>query len=341
VQGKIYEENHESQKALTAYKQALEHEEVGSLHYEAAIRAGVLQYKLAESSVDLKQKALALLREAARLHAPRTEPLVTLARFLEAAGSHSSAIRCLSRLIHMNPSDPRAYVLRSQCLLLAGNSSGALRDRQTALLLDSRTDPDVMSGQIEALIESQDLIRALSKVNDSIARHPGHAHFKILYGKVLHLLGDIEGARKKFDEGIGSGNADSTDLESRGEFHLQTGSVPQAVQDFKASIQLDETNTSSYVSLGEARLRTGDSRGAADDLDGALQRQPNNKRALHLRAIVYEKEAKFSNALGIYKKMISILELEILKPTTMRDLLCKAKSHQEHEYYSFEAHMKA
>jgi len=227
-------------------------------------------------------------------------------------------------------------------LLLSGNTLAAMRDRQTAMLLDNRVEPDVIKAQIDALIDAQDFARALAKVKHAVAAHPGHAHFKILQGKVLFLSGEIDAAKKMFDEGLRGGNAVSQDFESRGEFLLQTGSASAAEHDFERSIELDQTNTASYIGLGEARLKTGNSNSAAEGLDGALQLDPHNKRALHLRAMVYEKHSHFSDALAVYEKILFILESEQTKgKKSLKDLLRQAESQKEHEYYFLEAHMKA
>jgi hypothetical protein len=168
VRGKIHEEQRNSRDALDAYIKALDNKDEGLVHYEAALRAGTLKFKLAESSSSCRQDSFALLQEAARIHAPKVEPLLVLARFLEASGSYKAAVRELTRVIHMAPTEPRNYLLRSHCLLLMGNKASALRDGQIAMQLDNRTSIDVMQSKVDNLINAQEYEKARSKIADAI-----------------------------------------------------------------------------------------------------------------------------------------------------------------------------
>ena len=339
VRGKIHEEQKNSRDALDAYMQALKGLDTGVVWYESAVRAGALQFKLSEGSSVGKQEAFALLRQAACQHAPRFDSLITLARFLEAGASYRSAVKTLTRVIHMDPTQPRNYLVRSQCLLMMGNKAEALRDRQRALQLDSRTDPDILQNKIEDLIDSKDYEGAQLKIQEAIAAHPNNALFQTLLGKVYYLVGDQDKAKTHFDDSVRIGTARSETYSARGEFRLKTGNPKDAIDDFTKSIEMQDSNLPSYLGRGESMLMTGNSEKAWQDLNAALAFDPENKKALHLRAMASEREGNYTAALEDYAMMLSLLGVS--KATqTMTELLTH-DSDEQRKFYFFEAHMKS
>jgi len=130
-------------------------------------------------------------------------------------------------------------------------------------------------------------------LNTSSQAHPNHPYFKTLLAKVHYLMGDIDAAKVKYDEGCRIGTADSRVYGGRGEFRLKTGThskykrscasdncrfanaltfenactghLPEAVADYTMAIKLLDRSTkhtkgSLYTGRGEARLKTGQNR---------------------------------------------------------------------------------
>ena len=352
VLGKLHEQQHNSREALEAYMKVLDCKDIGvrMLRYEAALRAGTLQFKLAENSSYQKERAAELLREAARSNPPAADPFLSLAKKLEVSGAHKAAIRHLNRLIHMHPEDPRNYVLRAQCFLLMGDRASATRDRQTALQLDTRTDPDIIELKIEHLVSKEEYDQGLAVLRDAMAANPNHHHFKTLEAQLLFYKGDLDGARAKFDDCVRSGTANSETYRARALFLQHTGDHETAVNQYSQALETDSENASIYVGRGEALLMTRRSNQAVEDLDKALainghpEHGDNSAliiRALHLRAMALEVDGNTAGALQDYALILELVAAEKTKVLrTMKDLAAES-SKDERQFYFFEAHMKS
>jgi len=400
VLGKLHEQYQSSREALDAYKKVLEcNRNYASemILYEAALRAGALQFKLDQSpapssymlfcedkrlerkeagyeepldvkklgtmwealndearepwakkaeqiknSSSLKERAVELFLEAARLNPTAIDPFLTLAKYLQASGLYRLAIKQLNRLIHMQPQDPRNYLLRAQCLLLMGDKAGATRDRQIALQLDTRNDPDVIEMKIEYLVSKEDYEKALVMVHDAIAAHPQHHHFKTVEAQLYFYTGDLDTARTKFNQCVRTGTADSETYRARAEFFQHTGEYGAAVNEYGQALELDSENPSTYVGRGEALLMTKRSDKAVEDLDKALTLYGHgDKRALLVRARALELNGDTAGALRDYALILELLDTEQTKvPTTVKGLFAN-NSKDERQFYFFEAHMKS
>ena len=76
---------------------------------------------------------------------------------------------------------------------------------------------------------------------------------------------------------------------NRGCAHLAAGRLDDAIADFNASIELDETRNLAWTNRGTALARQGKYRDAIDDFATALRINSNDTLALRNQALAYKK----------------------------------------------------
>jgi tetratricopeptide (TPR) repeat protein/TPR repeat protein len=158
--------------------------------------------------------------------------------------------------------------------------------------------------------------------NEAAGRHPGLREDCMLYGPISRSLRERGASSAALPEASGLDPTSSAAYISRGNAHLEAGSLERAIADYSRAIELDPQSAPAYNNRGVARAVAGEPRDAIADYDRAIDIDSKNARAYQNRGDAYRERGECEDAIADYTKAI------ILDPTCAEVYCGRAAAYQ-------------
>jgi tetratricopeptide (TPR) repeat protein/TPR repeat protein len=145
--------------------------------------------------------------------------------------------------------------------------------------------------------------------NEAVSGHPALRENSMLYGYILRCRRERGSSPAALPEANGLDPTSSAAYVTRGNAHLEAGSLDRAIADYSRAIELDAQSSLAYNNRGVARAVAGAPRDAIADYDRAIEIDARNARAYRNRGDAYRERGESEDAIADYTKAI------ILDPT--------------------------
>jgi len=121
-------------------------------------------------------------------------------------------------------------------------------------------------------------------------------------GEDLFRSGELEGAKKSFEDALTGSPDDRETLNNLGVVAFRQKEAGQAISYFARALKLDPNYFEAKVNLGDCLMSSGDYRGAIPWLKGALELRPDDVGALNALANCLIQTGDFTGAQEIYER---------------------------------------
>ncbi len=192
-------------------------------------------------------------------------------------GKYPEAVAALRRATGLSPSDYNAHYNLGLALARMGQNAEAARQLQKARKLK----PDEAA-------PLYDLGLIMSKTN-----HPNAARRDFQAFQKMKQTKDVKGRAKV--------------LNSQGNDDYAKGKIPQAVEDYRKSLQLDPSSPEVHYNLSLALARLGDAVGEKQELEQAERLDPKFPKAHNQLGLCDLREGKLGDAEREFRKALALL----------------------------------
>ncbi len=197
---------------------------------------------------------------------------IALAKQCNSQGDYAGVIANYSKVLNLEPDNPKFYVLRGIARWKIGDHHGAISDYTSAINLDSDYD---------------------------LAYH--------WRGYVFSKLGDLRAAIEDYNEEIRINILSAYAYYKRGSLHSKMNNHLAALDDYSTAIRINPSLYQVFYNRGNTRYQLKDKQGALDDYNYALKLNPNLAQAYYSRAIVYTDLGDSEKAMTDYLEAIKIM----------------------------------
>jgi tetratricopeptide (TPR) repeat protein len=196
----------------------------------------------------------------------------------ECSGDFADAIADQTRAIQLDPTNPIAFVNRSDVYRVSRDYEKALADVNRAIQLGSKDETCYYNrGQIYFDMGEYD--KAIADFSVALKLDPGPTVYTM-----MNLRADL--TPKGFQGFCLSVGTESPNLE-RGRAYLKKGDYEKALADYTEGIRLDPKHDRPYRCLGSAYAEKGDYDKAIAGFNTALHIAPDNSQLFLNRGLVY------------------------------------------------------
>ena len=185
---------------------------------------------------------------------------------------------------------------------LAGCQGQSAKPPATASYLT--TEP--MPPEVAELLEQGDLVAALAKVDQLIARQPGEAMLHSIRSSVQQRQGKIEAAIADLNKAIELSSQDPRLYNNRGFVLLGSQQFAAALADFDRATELAPEYTNPFNNRGLLLIAKGQFASAIEQLNQALRLDPNYVDAYNNRGFAAFQAGNAEAALADFNKALSL-----------------------------------
>lgn len=210
-------------------------------------------------------------------------------------------LRDLTTRIGDHPSDPDLLQRRSKYYLLDHQEKLAFQDITKAVSLAPKN--------ASLYITLSDVYLGMGKPDNSnealqkaIALEPRNNSALLRLAKLSLIIKDYKATFDYIKKAIVVQPVNPQAYFTHGLALLENGDTVDAVDDFKKTIDQDQTFYDAYIELGELYAMRKDPV-AADYLKNAIKINPDSKEALYMLGMFYQESGQYDNALGTYARL--------------------------------------
>jgi len=168
-------------------------------------------------------------------------------------------------------------------------------------ILNQRDKTEVPQTQIG--LEYQ---QKLPELKESVDKTPKDADARKNYGVALYATGDLEGAKKQYEEAAKLDNKDAVILNNLGNTYRDLGQIDKAIETYKKSIELSPKSLNTYANLANVQLYSKNKpQDAIATYKAGLVALPDNTQLEQLLAVAYEQAEDKANAIKTYETILS------------------------------------
>jgi tetratricopeptide (TPR) repeat protein len=197
---------------------------------------------------------------------------IALAKQCNNKGDYGGVIANYSKVLSLEPDNPKFYVLRGIARWKIGDQHGAISDYNSAIKINPNYD---------------------------LAYH--------WRGYVLSKLGDFTAAIEDYTEEIRINILSAYAYYKRGSLYSKMNNHLAALDDYSTAIRINPNLYQVFYNRGNTRYELKDKQGALDDYNHALKLNPNLPQAYYSRAIVYTDLGDSEKAIADYLQAIRIM----------------------------------
>lgn len=251
-------------------------------------------------------------------------------------GDYDGALNDLEKAVALEKSDADLYVLRSRIHLAAGNDRQADADLRRAIdLTVGDVDAAVALGfklmDLEeagwalksftnaisaapdnaepwyyraSLTSGKDAQAAYADIEKALALDPEMADAHMIRGYLLDRLGQPDAALSAYKRGVTLAPRDAENQNMLGEAFLERRLFHEALTCFELALKLDDQCHSAYIGRATLFLDLGDPDAAVADVQTVLKSNPDNARALHIRAAAMLSIGKLEAAASDFERAL-------------------------------------
>ncbi len=228
------------------------------------------------------------------------ESFVNEAEQYFAQGKLSQAIDSYENAIASDPNNPAYFVALSRIQVFSGEYKDAITNAQNALLKNA-DNPLAHAVYGWALSFTGDYLAAEAEIKKALELDSNSALAHAYYAELLINQGNVEDLDKAIEESRVARDLDSNLLEvhrARGLVLLGTGeeNLPEAINEFKTAIALNDKIADLHLSLGYAYKLQGENDLAVEELLTAYALNPNDPDALTEASLAYANEGQYGKA---------------------------------------------
>jgi len=146
----------------------------------------------------------------------------------------------------------------------------------------------------------------LPALKESVEKSPKDVTARKNYGVALYATGDIEGAKKQYEEAAKLDDKDAVVLNNLANAYRDLGQVDKAVDTYKKSIRLNPKSLNAYANLANVQLYSKNKpQEAIETYKSGLNEMPQNTQLQQLLAVAYEQAKDTANAKKTYEQILS------------------------------------
>jgi tetratricopeptide (TPR) repeat protein len=228
------------------------------------------------------------------------ESFVNEAEQYFAQGKLSQAIESYKNAIASDPNNPAYFVSLARIEVFSGEYQDAVTNAQNAILKNA-DNPLAHAVYGWALSFTGDYLAAEAEIKKALELDANSALAHAYYAELLINQGNVEDLDKAIDESRQARDIDPNLLEvhrARGLVLLGTGeeNLPEAINEFKAAIALNDKIADIHLSLGYAYKLQGENDLAVEELLTAYALNPDDPDALTEASLAYANEGQYGKA---------------------------------------------
>jgi len=146
----------------------------------------------------------------------------------------------------------------------------------------------------------------LPELKDAVEKSPKDASARKSYGVALYATGDLEGAKKQYEEASKLDTKDAVVLNNLANTYRDLGQVDKAIETYKKSIELSPKSLNAYANLANVQLYSKNKpQDAIATYKSGLEELPDNTQLQQLLAVAYEQAKDTANAQKTYEDILS------------------------------------
>lgn len=147
----------------------------------------------------------------------------------------------------------------------------------------------------------------LPGLKQAVEQTPKSAEARKNYGVALYATGDVEGAKKQYEEAVKADNKDAVAFNNLGNTYRDLGQNDKAIDAYETAINLSPKSLNSYANLANIQLYSKNKpQDAIATYKKGLQHLPDNVQLLQLLAVAYEQANDKTNAIKTYQTITTI-----------------------------------
>lgn len=209
---------------------------------------------------------------------------LALAAYLEKQGRHGEAIGILDEAIRSRPRSPEAYVAKGQLLLAQRKLKDTL---DTYTDLESFAPQQGLSLKVTALLQANELARALEEARRAVALQPNSAFGYTLTAAVYARQRDYSRAIQELKSGLGSDPDNIEAAMQLGDYLGRSGNTRAALDEYDKILRGKPEYAPAIFAQGMLLETTGNRKGAIHKYRQALEKSENYVPALNNLAFLY------------------------------------------------------
>jgi len=146
----------------------------------------------------------------------------------------------------------------------------------------------------------------LPELKESVDKSPKDATARKNYGVALYATGDLDGAKKQYEEASKLDKKDAVVLNNLANTYRDLGQVDKAIETYKKSIELAPKSLNTYSNLANVQLYSKNKpQDAIATYQAGLKELPDNTQLQQLLAVAYEQAKDVANAKKTYEEILS------------------------------------
>ena len=283
-----------------------------SLHVMGIIGLDVQNYEIAE----------ALVREAVALQDNNPNFHLTLGRILGRQEKKEDAIKSYRKALSLRPDFTDALNNLSTMLLSTGKSDEALKIF-AKILKKNPQDFNALSNTASILYQNKKYEESITHYRAALAVNPVNANIYFDLGRAFQEQNKTDEALSNFLKAVELKPNYIDALLQSGNIYRDKGNLHKALLCYR-KIKEIEPNEYAYVGIASIYLQEGDQQKALDEAESAYKNLPESPRLLNFMAHIYDKKARYQEALEYYDRAIeidpTIGEFYANKATTLKHL---------------------
>ena len=209
-------------------------------------------------------KALATLLPVVEKGAPDAEAFSLIGEAYLQSGDTIKAQDYYSRAAKLNPKDVKSRTALALTHLSSGNADAAFSELQNIAAGDHGTTADL--ALISALIQRNELDKALSAVDALEKKQPDKPLAASLRGKIQLSRRDFTGARKSFERAVAIDPAYFPAVDSLAALDVAAGKIDDAKSRFDKLLALEPSNYRALLAIAGLRATAGGSKEEVTEL---------------------------------------------------------------------------
>jgi len=146
----------------------------------------------------------------------------------------------------------------------------------------------------------------LPELKEAVEKSPKDASVRKSYGVALYATGDLEGAKRQYEEASKLDTKDAVVLNNLANTYRDLGQADKAIETYKKSIELSPKSLNAYANLANVQLYSKNKpQDAIATYKSGLEELPNNTQLQQLLAVAYEQAEDTTNAKKTYEAILS------------------------------------
>lgn len=166
--------------------------------------------------------------------------------------------------------------------------------------------PAKQLAECQKLYDAKSYPAALEKINSLIANHDTIAQAFKLRGDIRQRLDDLEGALDDYKASKDLDNDNPRLFVSRSAARITMGNYNGAIRDLERALKLDPTDSDAQFNLACTKYITEDYKGAMQDIAATLDLNPEHANAYFLRGLIKGEEYQEAEGLLDIEKALTL-----------------------------------